>query len=366
VGYILKGGKHLLALINEVLDIARIEAGSLALSLEPVPVQETVMAMVALVQPLAAQRRIAISVASDRIVGRYVVADRQRLQQVLLNLLANAVKFNRDDGEVRVTVDAPGAGRLRILVQDTGPGIPAEKMKRLFIPFDRLDAEQTTIEGTGLGLALSRRLVETMGGCLDVTSAVGQGSVFSVELEETVSPLGREEATLAAQPVIAEDGRRGVLLYIEDNTSNVRLLERVLARRPHVRLITAMHGRLGFELARLHRPNLILLDLNLPDLPGEEVLVKLRAQPETRDIPVVILSADATPGQIRRMLAEGAMTYLTKPLDVAQLLALVDKVLAASGDRKDADARGPMRSMVGSAGGNPPPGRPAHPEEGQG
>jgi CheY-like chemotaxis protein len=324
------------------------------------------MAMVALVQPLAAQRRITISVASDCIGGRYVVADRQRLQQVLLNLLANAVKFNRDDGEVRVTGDAPGAGRLRILVQDTGNGIPAEKMKRLFIPFDRLDAEQTTIEGTGLGLVLSRRLVETMGGRLEVTSAVGQGSVFSVELAETVSPLGREESTLPAQPVIAEDGRRGVLLYIEDNISNVRLLERVLARRPHVKLITAMHGSLGFELARQHRPNLILLDLNLPDLPGAEVLARLRAQPETRDIPVVILSADATPGQIRRLLAEGAMTYLTKPLDVVQLLAIVDDVLAASGDRGNADGRGPMTSMVGSAGGNPPPGRPAPPEEGQG
>jgi len=330
VEHILKGGSHLLGLINEVLDLARIETGRLALSPEPVQLVDAVTAAVSLVQPLATQRRITIAMEADGIGSRHVMADRQRLQQILLNLLANAVKYNHDGGEVHLTYDASQPGRLRVLVRDTGPGIPSANMPRLFIPFDRLGAEHRGIEGTGLGLALSRRLAEAMDGRLEVTSTVGVGSTFWVELPETESLLDSHEAVAIVPDGAAENRRDGVLLYIEDNLSNVRLLERILARRPGVKLLTAMQASLGLELAQQHLPDLILLDLNLPDLPGAEVLARLRAHPTTRHIPVAVLSADATPGQIRRMLDGGAMAYVTKPLEVAKLLALVDEVLVPS------------------------------------
>jgi CheY-like chemotaxis protein len=212
-------------------------------------------------------------------------------------------------------------------VHDTGPGISPASRPRLFNPFDRLGAEQTGVEGTGLGLALSRRLAEAMGGSLDLVSQVGVGSTFWVELPETESPLARHDRASKLAAEVDLDRSRGVLLYIEDNVQNVRLLERILARRPGVRLLSAMQGSLGLELAQQHLPDLILLDLNLPDLPGSQVLARLRAHPRTRDIPVAILSADATEGEIRRMLADGAISYMTKPLDVMKLLELVDEIL---------------------------------------
>jgi PAS domain S-box-containing protein len=325
VTHILKAGRHLLGLINEVLDISRIEAGRLQLSLEPVPVGETLRGAVDLVRPLAAQRDIALvaEVADDH---RHVLADRQRLQQVLLNLLSNAVKYNRTRGAVAVSCEERSGGRLRMLVTDTGHGISPDKIERLFTPFDRLGAEGAGIEGTGLGLALSKHLVEVMGGTLDVTSQVGVGSTFAVEFPLTTAPADALKLPAASPTVQAERGEgRMVVLYIEDNVSNLRLVEQVLGRRPQTTLLSAMQGQLGLDLAREHRPDLILLDLHLPDVPGDEVLRRLREEPQTRGIPVVILSADATPGQVERLLAAGAQAYLTKPLDVRQLLALVDQ-----------------------------------------
>ena len=325
VTHILKAGRHLLGLINEVLDISRIEAGRLQLSLEPVPVGDTLRGAVDLVRPLAAQRDIelAAEVADDH---WHVLADRQRLQQVLLNLLSNAVKYNRTRGAVAVSCEERSGGRLRMLVTDTGHGISPDKLERLFTPFDRLGAEGTGIEGTGLGLALSRHLVEVMGGTLDVTSQVGVGSTFAVEFPLTAAPADALKLPAASPTVQAERGEgRMVVLYIEDNVSNLRLVEQVLGRRPQTTLLSAMQGQLGLDLAREHRPDLILLDLHLPDVPGDEVLRRLREGPQTRGIPVVILSADATPGQVERLLAAGAQAYLTKPLDVRQLLALVDQ-----------------------------------------
>src|SRR3989454_62660 len=325
VTHILKAGRHLLGLINEVLDISRIEAGRLQLSLEPVPVGDTLRGAVDLVRPLAAQRDIELvaEVADDH---RHVLADRQRLQQVLLNLLSNAVKYNRTRGAVAVSGEERSGGRLRMLVTDTGHGISPDKLERLFTPFDRLGAEGTGIEGTGLGLALSRHLVEVMGGTLDVTSQVGVGSTFAVEFPLTAAPADVLKLPAASPTVQAEQREaRMVVLYIEDNVSNLRLVEQVLGRRPQTTLLSAMQGQLGLDLAREHRPDLILLDLHLPDVPGDEVLRRLLEEPRTRGIPVVILSADATPGQMERLLAAGAQTYLTKPLDVRQLLALVDQ-----------------------------------------
>jgi signal transduction histidine kinase/ActR/RegA family two-component response regulator len=329
VEHILKGGRHLLGLINEVLDIARIEAGKLSISLEPVLAQDVLGAALDLVRPHAAARRVSLPEPAPG--DRYVKADRQRLQQVLLNLLSNAIKYNRDGGRVRVSCDETAAGSVRIAVSDTGAGITPELLGRLFTPFERLGADQGGIEGTGLGLALSKRLVEAMGGTLTVMSTPGEGSTFTVELPSAVGPTVPLTGVDAGAGEDHPATTHGTVLYIEDNVSNLRLLERVMSRRPGVTLLSAMQGTRGIELAQDHGPQLILLDLHLPDLPGAEVLRRLRDDPRTRAIPVVILSADATPGQITRLVAQGARSYLTKPLDVTALLALVDEQLNGSG-----------------------------------
>jgi DNA-binding response OmpR family regulator/two-component sensor histidine kinase len=323
VDQILKAGRHLLGLIDEVLDISRIEAGHLRLSLEPVAVGETVRAALDLVRPAATNQGIALP--ADLMDDRYVLADRQRLQQVLLNLLSNAVKYNRSGGRVTVAVEEMPEEWLAVRVIDTGPGIAPDKLDRLFTPFERLGAEGTAVEGTGLGLALSKHLVEAMGGTLRVESRFGEGSTFVVALPSAEAPtaaLDEAHARLSLGP--EPSGGRLVVLAIEDNLSNLQLVERIFARRPETKVLSAPQGRLGLELAREHRPDLILLDLHLPDLPGEEVLERLRAEPLTRAIPVVVLSADATPGQIARLLASGARAYLTKPLDIRRLLEVVE------------------------------------------
>ncbi|TMJ14103.1 MAG: PAS domain S-box protein [Bacillati bacterium ANGP1] len=328
VEHILKGGRHLLDLINEVLDIARIEEGRLAISVEPVSITEVVRESLDLVAPLAAAEDVRLTGGAAGVPTRFVMGDRQRLKQVLLNLLSNAVKYNRKGGLVSLSVEETAEGRVRIKVHDTGPGITPEKLKLVFTPFERLGIEQTGIEGTGLVLALSKRLGEAMGGTLGVESAVGRGSTFWVELSQTDSPVDRIERTGAPLPgkVDLDASKKAqIILYIEDNLSNLKLIQRLLAHRPEVRLVPAMQGRLGLDLAREHRPALILLDLHLPDIPGDEVLQRLQADPETRQIPVVVISADATPGQVDRLLAAGARAYLTKPLDVKTLLAVLER-----------------------------------------
>ncbi|MGQ0549628.1 MAG: ATP-binding protein [Armatimonadota bacterium] len=329
VADILKGGRHLLDLINEVLDIARIEAGRLAISLEPVAVQEIVKEALDLTRPLAAQMDIRLDGEPAGPDERHVTADRQRLKQVLLNLLANGIKYNRRGGMVTLSYQEAPGDRFRILVTDTGLGIPPERLERLFTPFERLGAEQTGVEGTGLGLALSKRLVEAMGGTLGVKSTVGQGSMFWVELAVAKSPVPRLEEIqkdLPGLPQLGASGRTRIVL-IEDNLSNVKVIQRLLANRQEVTLIPTMQGRLGLSLARQHHPHLILLDLHLPDISGHDVLQQLQADPETAKIPVVVVSADATPGQIERVLAAGARAYLTKPLEVKKLLELLNEIL---------------------------------------
>jgi signal transduction histidine kinase/CheY-like chemotaxis protein/HAMP domain-containing protein len=328
IQHILKGGYHLLDLINEILDLARIESGRLSLSPEPVEIREVVADALDLVQPLAMEQRINVSAESALRCNLHVNADRQRLKQILLNLLSNAIKFNRAGGSIIVSCqDLPG-NRLRIEIADSGCGISPDGMKKLFTPFERLSADRTEIGGTGLGLALSKRLIEAMGGAIGVESAVGVGSRFFIELatlEEPTKWLENHPDLLEA----AQQGpaHRGTVLYIEDNASNLRLIERIMGHCPDVRLITAMQGQLGLDLAQMHVPDWILLDLHLPDLPGEEVLHRLRTHPRTKSIPVTILSADATRGQITRLLSAGARDYLTKPVDVRQLLRLLDETL---------------------------------------
>ncbi len=329
VGYILKAGHHLLGLIDEVLDIARIEAGRLRLSLEPVSVKVTLDEARSLIRPLAEERKIRLRVEPPERADLYVLADPQRLKQVLLNLLSNGVKYNREGGEVTLSCEEAHGNRLRFKVTDTGPGIPPDRIERLFAPFERLGAEGTGVEGTGLGLALSKALVEAMAGALGVESVVGRGSTFWMELPraESLEPeIARAAESAPGGPALRSGS---ALLYIEDNLSNVKLIEHVLARRPQVRLLTAIQGRLGLDLAREHRPGLILLDLHLPDISGDNVLRQLREDARTRDIPVVILSAEASPGQIQRLLDAGAHQYLTKPIDVRKLLGIVDEVLGA-------------------------------------
>src|SRR5579872_363374 len=326
VAYILKGGYHLLELINEILDLARIESGRLSLSPEPVSVQEAIQDAVELLEPLATQQNVTLSA---RICDRHVHADRQRLKQVLLNLLSNAIKYNRAGGSVLVSCSEPETGKLRVEIVDTGAGIPPEGLKKIFKPFERLDADKTDIGGTGLGLALSKRLVEAMGGTLGVESAVGLGSRFSIEFATAEDPA-RWLQTEEAAGVLAQSTprtHRGTVLYIEDNSSNLRLVDQVLSHTPDIGLISAMEGRLGLDLADMHGPDWILLDVHLPDLSGDEVLRRLRSNPRTRQIPVTVLSADATPGQINRLLAAGARDYLTKPLDVRKLLSLLEQTI---------------------------------------
>ena len=327
VQLILKGGKHLLELINEVLDISRIEAGQLSLSAEPVDVRDVVHHAVDLIAPLAGSKNIAVEVADLPGDGWTVVADRQRLTQVLLNLLSNAIKYNRVSGRVTIAFEEAPDGRLRIKVHDTGAGIPPEKLARLFRPFERLGAETTAIEGTGLGLALSRGLAAAMGGSLGVASEVDRGSTFWVELQRA-APADPLLADAPSRLDMSDTSRvDGTVLYVEDNLANVRLMERVFERRPNVALVHAATGASAIATAIAIRPQVVFLDLHLPDMDGAEVLRRLQENRELRTVPVVVLSADATPDQARRLKASGAKAYLTKPLDLSVVLQMLDDLL---------------------------------------
>jgi signal transduction histidine kinase/CheY-like chemotaxis protein len=326
VTHILRGGKYLLLLINEVLDVARIESGSLTLSLEPIAIAGSVGDAVTLIRPLAAERGIAFDVAPIP-ESMTVKADRQRLSEILVNLLSNAVKYNRERGRVGVTAQRMTGDRIRVSVTDTGAGIPADKLARLFTPFERLGAEGSGIEGTGLGLALARGFAQAMHGSVSVESVIDQGCSFHLEL-----PAADPIALPVVSPVAADDAAaraHGVIVYIEDNVSNVRLMEQVVKRRPGVELLCAGDGRSGVTMVREHRPQLVFLDLHLPDISGEEVLREIWEYPATREIPVVVLSADAMPAQQQRLLASGAAAYLTKPFDIAAVLEAIDRALGA-------------------------------------
>jgi CheY-like chemotaxis protein/anti-sigma regulatory factor (Ser/Thr protein kinase) len=304
------------------------------MSLEPVRVQSVVREAVDMVRPLAQARGIHIVEASFAVGDRYVRADRQRLTQVLLNLLSNAVKYNRAEGAVRIGCEpvrtATGEERLRIRVHDQGAGIDAAQRDQLFVPFARLGAEHTGVEGTGLGLALSQRLAQAMGGTLFLERSDAEGSVFAVDLQPTDSPLtalpivtARGEGASAGAPAAA------TLLYVEDNLANLSLVETILLPRPQWRVLPALQGRLGLELALQHRPDVILLDLHLPDMHGRDVLRELRADARTAGIPVVVISADATPRTVEALTADGVAAFLTKPLDVRAFLATVERALLA-------------------------------------
>jgi nitrogen-specific signal transduction histidine kinase/ActR/RegA family two-component response regulator len=330
VAHIVSGGRHLLDLINEVLEITRLDVGTTSPSIEPVQVEAIVREAVELVTPLAAQRNITMAAELGHDGSAWIAADQQRLKQVLINLLANAVKYNRDDGTVTVSLKGT-EDRIAIRVTDTGLGIAQDQLPKLFTPFERLGADASDVEGTGLGLTLAQRLTEAMGGTIGVESQPWIGSTFHVELPRTAPPAAEEipDALMRAaapgdRPAIEGDV---TVLYIEDDVANVQLMSKVFSDEPRIELMTTLHGKLGVELARVHRPDLILLDLNLPDLHGEEVIKRLRQDDVTRGIPVIVVSADATEDSKAKLRVLGAKAYLTKPLDLNAVMTSVRDVL---------------------------------------
>jgi signal transduction histidine kinase/ActR/RegA family two-component response regulator len=336
---ILGAGRHLLSLINELIDIARIESGDLGMSLEPVLVGSVIEETCQLMAPIAAAR--SIQIITDRVPPALAVfVDRQRLAQVLVNLVSNAVKYNHRDGSITISCAEQGTGQVSIVVTDTGPGLAPDDLERIFIPFERLGAERTAIEGTGIGLPLAKSLTEAMKGQLTVSSVLGQGAAFTVSLTRAPDlihvPRPSPAPALPAAGPHAPAGTDLTVLCIEDNPANVEVIARYLRGRPNARLLSAISGRAGLQCAVRDVPDVILLDLHLPDLQGEEVLNELKAEPATAGIPVIVLSADASRGVIRRLLAGGAFAYLTKPIELAELGELLDTCAAARAQEKQA------------------------------
>ncbi|HEX6068277.1 MAG TPA: PAS domain S-box protein, partial [Longimicrobiaceae bacterium] len=331
VGHILKGGRHLLRLINEVLELSRIEAGRMSLSLEAIALDEVVREAMDLVRPLAEQGGHELELRSAAGPDAFVHADRQRLVQILLNLLSNAIKYNRPAGRVRIASERrrdEAINGYSILVEDQGRGIPDDQLDQLFTPFARLGAEQTDTEGTGLGLALSKRLAEAMAGNVVLQSTGTEGSAFRLDLRCTSNPLAPDgESQGAGSSPTAGDGAEATILYIEDNVTNLTLVETLFESRPRWTTIAALRGEEGVELALSRIPDLILLDLHLPDIPGEDVLRRLRGDVRTAGIPVIVISADATGAAMNRLRAAGADDYLTKPLDLDEFLGTVERYL---------------------------------------
>jgi PAS domain S-box-containing protein len=324
---ILKAGAHLLRLIDEVLDISGIEAGKLSISQEPVDSGSVIREVVSLVQPIAQASGIAIKIIPNN-EDAFVLADQQRLLQVLLNLVSNAIKYNVEGGEVRIRAERQDA-LFRIGVEDTGIGIPSEKLAMLFKPFERIGAQHTEVQGTGLGLALSKRLTEAMGGRIGVTSNPS-GSCFFVELLSAKCPVkALKEIGWAEQVQSSVQTVDATILFIEDNPANGRLMEKILESRPSYHLFLARTGQAGLDLACEHRPDLILLDIDLPDFSGHEVLRQLRRDARFEHTPVIVVSADATPSHVDGLRHLGISAYLTKPIEVTSFLSQLDESFTA-------------------------------------
>lgn len=335
---ILVAGRHLLALINELIDIARIESGDLSLSLESVAIAPLIEEAAQLMGPLAAERSVRIDCACRR-PKLAACADRQRFSQILVNLISNAIKYNKLGGLITITCNEASPDSVSVTITDTGRGIAPDDLERIFTPFERLGAETAMIEGTGIGLPLAKGLAEAMGGGLTATSALETGSAFTVSLprapdvETDEGELPGSPDTESTQPLPTRRAARASLwvLYIEDNPANVEVVARYLRNRRHAHLAAYPSGHEGYEYAAANRPDVILLDLHLQDAHGEQALIQLKGDPVTADIPVVVLSADASPGMIKRLIAAGAFAYLTKPLDLNELGAILDSLPAPTG-----------------------------------
>jgi PAS domain S-box-containing protein len=326
IDQILHAGWYLLELINEILDLAAIESGKFSITVEPVALGEILLECQAMVDQQA-QKRGQTLAFPELDPPRFVLADRIRLKQVLINLLSNAVKYNRPEGTVVVECTTTAPDRLRVSVRDTGLGLPPEKLAQLFQPFNRLDQEKGGEEGTGIGLVVSKVLVEMMGGVVGVESVVGEGSVFWFELDSTAAAVADPDpATATAE--IDRGPQPGspvrTLLYVEDNAANLRLVEQLIARRADMRLLSAVDGAAGIRIARESLPDVILMDINLPGISGTQAMKDLRDDPSTAHIPVIAISANAMADDVKRGLAEGFFRYLTKPIRVEEFMTAVD------------------------------------------
>jgi PAS domain S-box-containing protein len=329
IDQILQAGWHLLKLINEILDLSVIESGKVSLSTESVSLAEVMNECQAMMEPQAQQR--GISMTFPRFDNPFFVsADRTRLKQIIINLLSNAIKYNKEQGAVVVDCATSAPGLTRISVKDTGAGLSPEKLAQLFQPFNRLGQEAGGVAGTGIGLVVTKRLAELMGGVLGVESTAGTGSVFWCELISCAAPQLVAESGGAVTldgPPVATGARRQTLLYVEDNEANMKLVEQLIARRADLRLLTAVNGTLGIEIARNAQPTVILMDINLPGISGVEALKILRVDPSTAHIPVVALSANAMPRDIEKGLQAGFFRYLTKPIKINEFMHTLDAAL---------------------------------------
>ena len=332
IAQILQAGWYLLELINEILDLALIESGKLSISRESVALDGIMTECQSMIEPQAKKRGIRLSFPRfDE--PCFVLADRTRVKQILINILSNSIKYNRTDGSVTVEWAASPPCSIRVSIRDTGAGLPPEKLAQLFQPFNRLGQEGSAEEGTGIGLVVTKRLVQLMGGTIGVESVVGAGSVFWVELNSAVAPvITTIESELAASVhrEICAGAPRRTLLYVEDNLANLKLVEQIIARRPDIRLLTAVDGNLGIALARSAQPDVILMDINLAGMSGIEAMQILHKFPETAHIPVMALSANAIPHDIERGLAAGFFRYLTKPIKVGEFMEALDVALEFS------------------------------------
>jgi CheY-like chemotaxis protein len=329
IDQILQAGWYLLELINEILDLALIESGKFSISCEPVSLDNIMLECQSMIERQAKKRGLRMSFPRFN-QPCFINADRTRVKQVVINLLSNAIKYNQADGSVSVDCAAAAPDSIRISIRDTGAGLPPEKLAQLFQPFNRLGKEDSAEEGTGIGLVVTKRLVELMGGTLGVESVVGVGSVFWVELKSAAAPSladgVREPVVLPATPV-DHGAPRHTLLYVEDNPANLELVTQLIARRADMRLLSAVNGPLGIELAHVAMPDVILMDINLPGMSGTEAMQLLRNDPATAHIPVVALSANAIPYDIERGLEAGFFHYLTKPIKVDEFMAALDVAL---------------------------------------
>ena len=331
IDQILHAGWYLLDLINEILDLALIESGTLSLSQEPVLLDEVMLECQSMVEPERHKRGLKLAFPEFD-APCFVRADRTRLKQVLINLVTNAIKYTPAGGNIVVEVSTTigGEGRVRISVRDDGAGLPPEKLSQLFQPFNRLGQETGAEVGTGIGLVMSKRLVELMGGLIGAESTVGTGSVFWFELNSATEPTDEARAVApskAAAATVERGARARTVLYVEDNPANLKLVEQLIARRPEMRLISASTGAAGIDLARSTQPEMILMDINLPGISGLEALKVLRADPATTHIPVVALSANAMPRSIEEGLRAGFFYYLTKPIKINEFMGVLDAAL---------------------------------------
>ena len=331
---ILSSGQHLLELITEILSLSQIEAGKLSLSIEPVRVGSVVNEAVALVQTIARQYEVTVVNEISPDADAIALADQLRLKQIVLNLLSNGIKYNNRGGEVRIRVNS-GEGHHDIVVEDTGIGINDEDIINVFEPFNRLGAETKDIEGTGIGLTLTKRLTEVMNGSLGIKSVPGEGSSFTVSIpagEVQPTTLPHNGRTDSAPRTNTSNDAEATVLYVEDNPVNIKLLRNVLKRRPKIRVVIAKTGTEGIELASEESPDLILMDMHLPDMTGLEAARVIRLNDATANVPVVGVSADAMPDVIKRSEREGFKDYITKPFDIDRLLHVVDSFGNVSGD----------------------------------